>query len=110
VAARRGRQEQTVALTRGTCRRCGTDTISGLTGNGRAVALDVTVDATPLDPPGELRALMAGCATWTLHTVADELHPRPPSVIRSRPAGTRPRQTVHPTHWCTPTPGRTPPP
>jgi hypothetical protein len=90
-------------LTRGPCRRCGQDTISGLSGT-RSAAVDVRVDADPLTPVQELDRLVAGCRTWTLHTVADELHPRPAHVIRTRPAGTRPRQTVHAEHAC---PGRT---
>jgi hypothetical protein len=93
-----------VTLEHAPCGRCGQDTISGLSGS-RACSVDVRVDAHPLTAVQELHALVAGCRTWTLHTVADELHPRTVQVIRSRPAGTRPRQTVHAEHRC---PGRTP--
>ena len=96
-------------LTDGICRRCRTPTFGGWSRNGRMAAELVTVDSQPLDPVQELRALVAGCRTWTLHTVARELHPRGPDAIRDRPAGTRPRQTVHATHVCTPAPWRIPP-
>lgn len=95
-----------MTLTHGPCPRCGRDTVAGLSGNGKAAGLEVTVDSRPLNPAGELAALVAGCATWTLHTTADELHPRPAHVIAARPAGTVPRQTVHASHVC---PGRTRP-
>ena len=83
------------------CNRCGQRVIRGRTGNGRAAGLDVCVNAAALDPRQELAALVAGCRTYTLHTVARELHPRDARVIRARPAGTVPRQTVHATHQCT---------
>lgn len=93
-----------MALTLGPCPRCGADTIRGLSG-GRLLGQDVRVDAGPLDPRQELASLVAGCATWTLHTVAAELRPRLPHVIRARPAGTIPRQTVHADHVCGTPPG-----
>lgn len=62
--------------------------------------LDVVVDAAPLSALGELAAVMAGVGTLTHHHVAGELHHRYPLGIRSRPAGSRPRQTVHALHRC----------
>jgi len=96
-----------MALTREPHNRCGADTIAGWSGNGRSSGFQVRVDAQPLTPEQELLLILAGRRTWTLHTVADELHPRPARVIRQRPAGSTPRQTVHPDHVCTPPPGRT---
>lgn len=90
-----------MGLTRGPCGHCGRDTLGGWTGTGRLLSMLVTVDTDPLTPEGELRALVAGCSTWTLHTVAGQLHARLPATIRAHPAGTRPRQTVHPEHRCT---------
>ena len=94
-------------LTGNTCQHCGVPVIGGWTGTGELLSELVTVDAQPLTPEQELAATVAGCRTFTLHTVAGQLHPRTAWTIRRRPAGTRPRQTVHPTHWCTPTPWRT---
>jgi hypothetical protein len=87
------------------CNRCGRQIIGGWTRGGRLLSFQVTVDADPLDSEQELAALVAGCRTWTLHTVPDELHPRTAWHIRNRPAGTIPRQTVHVDHQCTPAPG-----
>lgn len=92
-----------MTLTTGPCNRCGRQTVAGLTNGGRVLAIDVTVDSRPLDPLGELACLVAGCDTWTLHTVARTLHARTAIAIRTRPAGTRHHQTVHATHIC---PGR----
>lgn len=75
---------------------CGAAVLTGLTGSG----VDVTVDAAPVSPIGELEAVLAGLTTYTHHEVAGELYHRAGSTIRSRPAGTRPRQTVHPAHRC----------
>ncbi len=97
-----------MALTIGPCRVCGVDTIAGLTNGGRALALDVTLDATPLDPRGELEAAVAGCRTYTHHVVPGVLHVRSGRTIRQRPAGSQPRQTVHREHVCIPR-GRTTP-
>jgi hypothetical protein len=94
-----------VTLDHGSCGRCRTPTIGGWSGNGRTSGFQVTVDAQPLTPEWELWALLAGRRTWTLHVVPDQLYPRLPSTIRSRPAGTHPRQTVHADHECTHPPG-----
>jgi hypothetical protein len=96
-------------LDHGPCGRCRRQTIGGWTRGGRLLSEQVTVDAGPLDPEQELAHLVAGRRTWTLHTVPDELHPRDARTIRLRPAGTIPRQTVHPDHTCTPPPGGTTP-
>lgn len=77
---------------------------------GSWYGMEQTVDATELGPTAELDELVAGGRTWTHHTGIGELHPRTPWIIRTRPAGTRPRQTVHATHRCPPTPERTPTP
>lgn len=96
-------------LSSGQCRRCGQATFGGWTNRGEVVAMLVTVDAQPLDPGQELAAAVAGCATWTLHgpVGVGVLTARGPWAIRTRPAGTRPRQTVHATHVCDPAPWRT---
>jgi len=91
-----------MSLTHATCRRCGRETIGGWSGTGQLLSVQTTVDADPLTPEQELRVLVAGCWTWTLYTVAAQLHPRSARIIRQRPAGTRPRQTVHADHQCTP--------
>jgi len=85
--------------------RCGRMVRGGWSYSG----FQVLVDADPLTPELELAMILAGRRTWTLHTVAEELHPRGARQIRTRPAGTYPRQTVHPDHVCTPPPGRTRP-
>jgi hypothetical protein len=95
-----------MALDTGHCRQCSAEIITGRSDG--PTAWDVTVDAAPLDPLGELAAAVAGCWTWTLHTRAGQLYLRSPATIRTRPAGTRPRQTVHADHRC-PTLERTPP-
>lgn len=87
------------------CARCGGGVIAGLS----ALGFDVELDATELDPPGELAVTVAGGATYTRHTWADEIAHRPASTIRERPAGSRPRQAVHAAHDCarpSPTPRR----
>jgi hypothetical protein len=91
-------------LTETQCRRCGRLTVGGWSGTGELLSVQVTADADPLTPEQELAALVAGCWTWTLHTVAGQLHPRTARMIRLRPAGTHPRQTVHADHRCTPHP------
>jgi hypothetical protein len=98
-------------LEHGPCGRCGRDVIGGWSGTGQILSVQVTVDAAPIPgPEQELRWLaVAGCRTWTLHAVAAQLHPRSARTIRLRPAGTRPRQTVHPEHRCTPPAERTRP-
>lgn len=75
---------------------CGAAVLSALTGNG----LDVTVDAAQLSPIGELEAVLAGVSTYTHHQVPGELHHRSALSIRTRPAGTRPRQSAHALHRC----------
>lgn len=96
-----------MTLDTGPCPRCKGDTISGRSSG--PTAWDIRVDAAPLDPLAELTSTVAGCRTWTLHTVAGELYLRSPRKIVSSPAGTRDRQTVHADHVCptrrgTPTP------
>lgn len=76
--------------------RCGAMVLAARTGSG----LDAQVGADPLSPIGELEAVLAGVSTYTHHVVSSELHHRSPWSIRHRPAGTRPRQTVHPLHRC----------
>ena len=65
---------------------------------------DVRLDPEQLTPLGELRALVAGRATYTVHTSTGAVFHRGAYEIRQRPAGTRPRQEVHAEHACTPTP------
>lgn len=87
-------------LTDEPCPRCRLETVAGWSASGFMVRVDVQ----PLTPELELLALLAGRHTYTLHTWARELRHRPPRVIRQRPAGTTPRQTVHMDHQCTPPP------
>lgn len=86
-------------LSRSKCARCGTATFGGWT--REPCALLITLDAMPLDPESELAAAVAGCRTWTLHAIPQELTMRAPSAIRAHPAGTAPRQSVHAEHRCT---------
>lgn len=78
------------------CRSCGGDVLEGRT----AAGLDVVVDAAQLSAVGELQASMAGVGTLTHHQVPSELHHRSAWSIRARPAGSRPRQSVHARHQC----------
>ena len=80
------------------CPRCRSKVIEVLTESG----FDVRLDPDPLDPLGELLAAMAGRSTYTRHVGSGAVHHRPARVIRERPAGTRPRQDVHPDHVCPP--------
>jgi len=89
------------------CRHCGRQTLGGWSGSGQVASIQVTVDAAPLTPLQELAATLAGWRTWTFHTGVRQLHTRDAGTIRRRPAGTRPRQTVHAQHQCTPHPWRT---
>lgn len=84
------------AVTEQRCPRCRLKTMRGLSDLG----LDVVLDLEELDPRGELDAVVGGRHTWTLHTYAGQIAHRPPRVIIDRPAGTRPRQTVHRDHRC----------
>src|SRR5689334_23333827 len=74
------------------------DLIQVLTAEG----FDVRLDPAPLGPLEELAACVAGCHTFTRHDVSGAVHGRTPFVIRTRPAGTRLRQTVLAEHRCTP--------
>lgn len=76
------------------CGDCGQDTLQGRT----AAGLDVVLDRAPLSALGELAAAMAGVGTVTHHRVAGELHHRTPWAVRHRPAGSRPRESVHAYH------------
>jgi len=98
-----GRRRPTTNL--GPCPDCSLETLTG-----QWYGMTQTLDPDPLTPVGELDAAMAGRRTWTLHTGVGELHPRGGWTIRTRPAGTRPGQTVHATHSCTPATERTPVP
>lgn len=94
-----------VSTERARCSRCLGEVIAGHTEYGFAVELD----PTELDPPGELAVAVAGGATFTWHTRADRITHRVGYTIRTRPAGTRPRQQVHAAHDCarpSPTPRR----
>lgn len=82
-----------------TC-RCGAETWLALD-----APLDVVLDPTPLDSPmAELGSVLAGHRTYTVHRNGDT-HLRHPLVIRARPAGLTPRQTVHQDHRCEPVAG-----
>lgn len=82
-------------ISAGRC-RCGAAVLSGLCSSG----YDVAVDRAPLSALGELEAVLAGVHTYTHHSGPGELHHRSAFAIRTRPAGSVPRQTVHPVHLC----------
>ena len=73
-----------------TCRRCGATTLFGL--DADRAALDATADPVPLTRAGELRAALAGRATYAL--ASGELH------HRDRWALTAPARVVVPEHRC----------
>lgn len=79
------------------CPRCGARTITGQT---MRPSLEVTLDPGPLDPIGELTAVLEGRATCTLHAVAGQLAYRGARQIGTRPAGSRPRELVLREHRC----------
>jgi hypothetical protein len=87
-----------LALTR--CRECRAEVALVRTSSG----IDVHLDPEPLTPLAELVALMAGRWTFTRWTMSGDVHTRTPLKIKARPAGTVPRQDVHASHECTPTP------
>jgi len=90
---------------RARCPRCLAEVIAGRTDAG----FDVELDPTELDPLGELGVTVAGGVTYTRHTWAGVIAYRNPYAIRTRPAGSRPRQAVHAAHDCArpiPTPPR----
>lgn len=82
------------------CPHCRTPVWTGETGGGKRLALPVTLDPAALDPATELSAVLAGRRTYTRHTGTGEVHARSAAVIAARPAGGRPRETVHAAHTC----------
>lgn len=60
----------------------------------------MVLDSAPLTACGELAATVAGVHTYSHHHIPDEMHWRSAWSIRARPAGSRPRQSVHPRHTC----------
>jgi hypothetical protein len=77
-----------------TC-RCGADTWLAVD-----PPLDVVLDPDPIPSPmAELGCILDGRQTYTVHANGD-VHHRHPLVIRARPAGHTPRQTVHADHAC----------
>lgn len=61
---------------------------------------DVRVDDEVLDALDELRVILAGRRTYTLHVGSGAVFTRSAHRIRARPAGTVPRQDVHAEHRC----------
>jgi hypothetical protein len=61
---------------------------------------DVRIEAETLDPLGELRVVMAGRRTYSVHTYSGAVFARLPYKIKAQPAGTRPRVEVHAEHTC----------
>lgn len=69
------------------CRNCGTVVSRGL--DADRCGLATTVDITPLNPEGELLALLTGQHTYDLSWRGDhyEIDPRRPAHIKAQPAG-----------------------
>jgi hypothetical protein len=81
------------------CSRCGGDTLTGDSDSYRA-AVPYRISLQPLTAAQELEAVASGrLRTWTLHA-GGHVHPRSADTIRSRPAGSTLRQTVHADHVC----------
>lgn len=79
-------------VTHATCPRCGAPVLVGL--DAPTAALTARVDAEPLpDHRAELRAVVDGARTYTLHT-GTELHRRDQWAIA------RPGADVHAEHRC----------
>lgn len=78
------------------CPHCHLEVIRGRDDTGS----DVTLDAAPLNPMGELGAVLTGRGTWTVHQGGRLIAYRTPHAMRHRPAGTTARQSVHPGHHC----------
>lgn len=78
------------------CPRCSTELIAGISDLG----LDTELEVEALDAAAELVAVLAGRRTYTHHHGPDEIASRSAYRIRQRPAGTRPRTTVHAAHHC----------
>lgn len=81
----------------GPCPRCRALVLTGVT---ERPGHEVVLDPEPLDPAGELDAVLDGRRTVTLHTVAGRLTVRGARAIEERPAGTRPREQVLRQHRC----------
>lgn len=81
---------------RGRCTHAGSALV--LTESG----FDVRIDDEVLDALGELRVILAGGRTYSVHLGSGAVFHRPPYKIRSSPAGSRPRVDVHAEHRCTP--------
>lgn len=81
----------------GTCPRCRTEVLTGVTGRP---GIEVVLDPAPLDPVGELDAILDRRATVTRHTLGGQLTLRNGRQITDRPAGTRDRETVLREHRC----------
>ncbi|QCG77803.1 hypothetical protein QLQ77_gp58 [Gordonia phage Reyja] len=80
------------AFTPSKCRRCTRPTVKG-----RADALDIVLEATPLTEIGEYAAHAAGRATYTLNHRTGSARWRPEPHI-GRPAAEH--HTIHTTHQC----------
>jgi hypothetical protein len=63
-------------------------------------SIEVTLDPEPLDPRGELDAIVSGRWTFTLHTGAEQIATRGARTISARPARTRAREVVLAEHRC----------
>lgn len=85
-----------------TCRRCGGHTMRGLDADRAAWA--VAVDTHPLSPAGELAALLAGRATYSLIWISGlgryEIDFRYPENIEHEPPGSTANRDVVVVHTC----------
>lgn len=84
------------------CPRCSRQTLAGQSNGGRALATDIRLDPSPLDPAGELLALVTGRRTWTVRHGMHGMDAwsRDAATITRWPAGSRPRHGVHADHAC----------
>ncbi len=87
------------------CPRCRAVVLACIDTNG----IDAWTDPTPVDPHGELLAILAGRRTWHRTVTGGGLAPRIAPTITAKPAD---RVTVHVEHRCgdpTPPPSPTDP-
>lgn len=76
------------------CPRCRNPAIAGININGK----DTWLDPQPIDAPTELRLLLDGQTTYSIHAQRD-IVPRDKHWIRAYPPG-HPHRPTHQQHHC----------